>query len=117
MNQQKNPESGRRWIRRKPETMLDWMVIIFASIAFYMVLNKGGFVLDTLSGLAGILAPFAGGVVVSPQADSRSAARSRVDRTPFFSFLNFDINTSHSVYWSFIFTILFYHRWTSYVNL
>ena len=59
MNQQK------KWIRRKPETMLDWMVIIFASITFYMVLNKGGFVLDTLSGFAGILAPFAGGVVIA----------------------------------------------------
>ena len=31
MNQQK------KWIRRKPETMHDWMVIIFASVAVYMV--------------------------------------------------------------------------------
>ena len=59
MNQQK------KWIRRKPETMLDWMVIIFASIAFYMVLNKGGFVLDMLSGAVNILVPFAGGVVIA----------------------------------------------------
>ena len=33
MNQQK------KWIRRKPETMLDWMIIVFSAIAFYMVLN------------------------------------------------------------------------------
>ncbi len=59
MNQQK------KWIRRKPETMLDWMIIIFASITFYMVLNKGGFVLGMLSGMVGILAPFAGGVVIA----------------------------------------------------
>ena len=38
MNQQKTPMSGKRWIRRKPETMLDWMIIVFSAIAFYMVL-------------------------------------------------------------------------------
>ena len=59
MNQQK------KWIRRKPETMLDWMVIIFAAIAFYMVLNKGGYVLGLLSGIVNILTPFAGGVVIA----------------------------------------------------
>ena len=58
-NQQK------KWIRRKPETMLDWMVIIFAAIAFYMVLNKGGYVLGLLDGAVDILAPFAGGVVIA----------------------------------------------------
>ncbi len=59
MNQQK------KWIRRKPETMLDWMVIIFSAIAFYMVLNKGGYVLGLLDGAVDILAPFAGGVVIA----------------------------------------------------
>ena len=59
MNQQK------KWIRRKPETMLDWMIIIFAAIAFYMVLNKGGFVLGLLGGVVDLLAPFAGGVVIA----------------------------------------------------
>ena len=59
MNQQK------KWVRRKPETMLDWMIIIFASIAFYMVLNKGGYVLGLLDGAVNILAPFAGGVVIA----------------------------------------------------
>ena len=59
MNQQK------KWVRRKPETMLDWMIIIFAAIAFYMVLNKGGFVLGMLAGVVNILAPFAGGVVIA----------------------------------------------------
>ncbi|MBE5809942.1 MAG: AI-2E family transporter [Clostridiales bacterium] len=59
MNQQK------KWIRRKPETMLDWMIIIFSAIAFYMMLNKGGFVLGMLGGVVNILAPFAGGVVIA----------------------------------------------------
>ncbi len=59
MNQQK------KWLRRKPETMLDWIVIIFAAITFYMVLNKGGFVLGMLGGAVDILAPFAGGVVIA----------------------------------------------------
>ena len=58
-NQQK------KWIRRKPETMLDWMVIIFAAIAFYMVLNKGGYVLGLFHGAVDILSPFAGGVVIA----------------------------------------------------
>ena len=55
----------RKWMRRKPETMLDWMIIIFSAIAFYMVLNKGGFVLGMLGGVVDILAPFAGGVVIA----------------------------------------------------
>ena len=59
MNQQK------KWIRRKPETMLDWMIIIFSAIAFYMILLRGGFVWGLLGGVADILAPFAGGVVIA----------------------------------------------------
>lgn len=58
-------QKNRRWIRRKPETMLDWMIIVFSAIAFYMVLNKGGYVLGLLSGVVDILAPFAGGVVIA----------------------------------------------------
>ena len=59
MNQQK------KWLRRKPETMLDWMLVIFSAIAFYMVLNKGGYVLGLLDGAVDILSPFAGGVVIA----------------------------------------------------
>ena len=65
MNQQKTPMSGKRWIRRKPETMLDWMIIVFSAIAFYMVLLKGGFVLGLLDGMVDMLAPFAAGVVIA----------------------------------------------------
>lgn len=60
--EQRNP---RRWIRRKPETMLDWMIIVFSAIAFYMLLHKGGYVMGLLDGAVDILAPFAGGVVIA----------------------------------------------------
>ncbi len=59
MNQQK------KWLRRKPETMLDWLGIVFAAIAFYMVLNRGGYVLGLFNGAVDILAPFAGGLVIA----------------------------------------------------
>ena len=59
MNRQRN------WLRRKPESMLDWLLITCAAITFYMILNKGGFVLNTLEGVGDILAPFAGGVVIA----------------------------------------------------
>ncbi len=55
----------KKWLRRKPETMLDWMLIVFSAIAFYVVLNKGGYVLGLLGGVVNILAPFAGGVVIA----------------------------------------------------
>lgn len=64
MNQEKK-ESGSKILRRKPETMLDWSIIIFAAIAFYMILNKGGFVLGLFNGVVEILSPFAGGVVIA----------------------------------------------------
>ncbi len=64
MNQQ-GREKGPKILRRKPETMLDWMVIVFSAIAFYMVLNKGGYVLGLFHGVVDILAPFAGGVVIA----------------------------------------------------
>ncbi len=55
----------KKWLRHKPETMLDWMIIAFAAIAFYILLLRGGFVLDLLAQAGGILAPFAGGVVIA----------------------------------------------------
>lgn len=55
----------KKWLRRKPESMLDWLVIVFAAITFYMVLNNGGYVLGLLQGLMNILTPFAAGVVIA----------------------------------------------------
>ncbi len=66
MQNQMNPAPrNTKWLRRRPETMLDWLVIVFAAIAFYMVLLRGGYVLDVLAGAVDILAPFAGGVVIA----------------------------------------------------
>lgn len=65
MQQNFPAEPRKRWLRRKPETMLDWMLIVFAAIAFYMLLNKGGTVLGMLGGIVNILTPFAGGVVIA----------------------------------------------------
>ncbi|MDD6051323.1 MAG: AI-2E family transporter [Clostridiales bacterium] len=59
MNQQK------KWLRRKPETMLDWMIVACASIAFYMLLNKGGYVMGLMRSMVNILSPFAGGIVIA----------------------------------------------------
>ncbi len=55
----------KKWIRRKPETMLDWILIACAAIAFYMVLLRGGYVMGMLTEAGRILSPFAGGVVIA----------------------------------------------------
>ena len=55
MNPQKPQEGNKRWLRRRPETMLDWMIIVFSAIAFYMILNKGGYVLGLFNGAVDIL--------------------------------------------------------------
>ncbi len=55
----------KKWLRRKPETMLDWLLIIFAAITFYMILYNGGYVLGLLQGAINLLTPFAAGVVIA----------------------------------------------------
>lgn len=65
MQQNQPAEPRKNWLRRKPESTLDWMLIVFAAITFYMLLNKGGAVLGVLGGIVNILTPFAGGVVIA----------------------------------------------------
>lgn len=55
----------KKWLRKKPETMLDWLLIIFAAITFYMVLHNGGYMLGLLQGAINILTPFAAGIVIA----------------------------------------------------
>lgn len=50
---------------KKPDTMLDWLCLLFASIAFYLFLNNLGFFMGGLYGLLRILSPFAGGMVLA----------------------------------------------------
>ena len=55
----------KNWLKRKPERMLDWLLIVFAGIAFYMVLSNGGYVLGLLEKFMAILTPFAAGIVIA----------------------------------------------------
>ncbi len=61
------------WLKRRPETNLDWLVVIFASITFYLVLRNVGLVASAINGITGVLTPFAAGVaiayVVNPLVD------------------------------------------------
>lgn len=57
--------SENTWLNKKPTSILDWLGIIFASIAFYLLLHNLGFLLSGASKLLGILSPFAGGIVVA----------------------------------------------------
>ncbi len=45
--------------------MLDWVCLLFASIAFYLFLNNLGYFMGGLQTLLRILSPFAGGVVLA----------------------------------------------------
>jgi len=53
------------WLKKKPESALDWMIIVFSAIAFYMVLNNAGYVVGLLDGFINILTPFAAGIVIA----------------------------------------------------
>lgn len=50
---------------KKPDTMLEWSCLIFASIAFYLLLNNLGYFVGGFYELLRILSPFAGGVVIA----------------------------------------------------
>ena len=56
---------NKRWIRRKPETMLDWIIVACAAIAFYMLLHNAEYFMGLLGKAGAILSPFAGGVVIA----------------------------------------------------
>ena len=44
---------------------MDWLLIVFASITFFMVLSNGGYVLGLLENFMAILTPFAAGIVIA----------------------------------------------------
>ena len=64
MEQQKKL-SGTRWLHRKPESALDWLGVVCTAILFYVVLTNIGLVLDVFGSVAGVLTPFAAGVVIA----------------------------------------------------
>ena len=57
--------SGKHFIDKRPESILDWTAIVCAGIAFYLLLNNLGYFLGGFSALMGILSPFFGGIVIA----------------------------------------------------
>ena len=57
--------SGKHFIDKKPESILDWIAIVCAGIAFYLLLNNLGYFLGGFGALMGILSPFFGGIVIA----------------------------------------------------
>lgn len=55
----------KKWLRRKPQTNLDYLAIVLIAVAFYMMLMNAQTFLNALSGVLNILSPFAGGVVIA----------------------------------------------------
>ena len=56
---------SKNFLEKKPDTMLDWMCLTFASIAFYLLLNNIGYFVGGIQKFLDILSPFAGGVVLA----------------------------------------------------
>ena len=57
--------SGKHFIDKRPESILDWTAIVCAGIAFYLLLNNLGYFLGGFGALMGILSPFFGGIVIA----------------------------------------------------
>lgn len=55
----------KKWLRRKPQTNLDYLAIVLIAVAFYMLLMNAQTFLNALGGVLNILSPFAGGVVIA----------------------------------------------------
>ncbi len=53
------------WLNKRPETVADWLGIVFASVLFFLVLSNLGVFAGWGSTLLGYLSPFAGGVVIA----------------------------------------------------
>ena len=56
---------GKHFFEKRPDSILEWMCLIFASIAFYLFLSNLGYFMGGFYALLGILSPFAGGVVIA----------------------------------------------------
>ena len=54
-----------KWLRRKPQSNLDYLGIVLIAVAFYMALLNAQSFLNGANRILGILAPFAGGVVIA----------------------------------------------------
>lgn len=55
----------KKWYQRRPETILDWLLIIFSSITLYIFFINFAKVREIANQLMGILAPFAAGIAIA----------------------------------------------------
>lgn len=61
--------SKKVWLNKKPDTVLDWIGIVFASIGFYLLLGNLDFFFNMGSSVLSILSPFAGGILLAYMLD------------------------------------------------
>lgn len=54
-----------KWLHKKPETILDWLVITCTAILFFVLASNFQPVVHALNGMLAILSPFAGGIVIA----------------------------------------------------
>ena len=60
MEQKRTP-----WLKKKPESTMDWLIIVFAAITFYLMLSNAGYVIGVMESFMAILTPFAAGIVIA----------------------------------------------------
>ena len=53
------------WLQKKPQSVLDWLGIIFCSIGFYILLGHLNLFVGAVGKVLNILAPFATGIVIA----------------------------------------------------
>ena len=53
------------WLHKKPDTVQDWLGIVFVSVAFFVFVLNIGYFVGGLKTLLGYLSPFAGGIVIA----------------------------------------------------
>ena len=57
--------SKHSWLQKRPDTVFDWLSIIFAGITFYLLLGNIKYVSGAIGTVLNILTPFAGGIVMA----------------------------------------------------
>lgn len=61
--------SKNSWLKKPPETTIDWIGIIFAGITFYLLLGNIKYISGAIGVVLSILSPFAGGIVLAYALD------------------------------------------------
>ena len=53
------------WLKRKPESNMDWLGIVLISITFFLALRNVGLVMGIFKSITDVLTPFAAGVAIA----------------------------------------------------